>query len=942
MFFKPRFVLPVIALVWVLCVLAACGGGTAGSFNDVLDTPDNSFVGITDGDFKAVRFNEAGYRDAALNSTIGFTTRRSGDFTEVTISVDDTYQMNGVTMHLEFDPNRYHPVGNEFLGLINDPIEAYIPLDGVVALGQVNIEQTARSGNFATVRFADGPSLGLKTMSAVHASLINDEYGAGTPLDPSNYNVGFSVSASGDDFVVMASSQFAQGDGDDNGETNITDITPLVLNFNETVSDTNFGPAASDYDRNSEVNLTDITQIVLNYGATVHHIDFMIADSADMAGATVHEAVVFADGASTSRTPSPFSATTWNEVWRNWTSTITAADIAAADLNEDTEVFVSARTSDGTVNGEMFPGTLIVGIPETGIEVLGIDVEMDGTPVAGGSTVDLIANGTYNFDIVGISGNYDPGTGPIPFDSSDAGGLVPQDLYDTQLGLAQGTATWSVTTLPFDPTGFKATGDCLALDTTSGASVIGIAFPDWDPESVAPDTEGTLNIDNTGAPTFTLNLDVDEDLTAPAIDSFGLMTDVGQDGEGNWLLNTAGETFVTGEVIWGTVPPVDQANVTAQLFNFGNPTGHVGLAYTTDNPPGVGMFTLDGTLFSATVAPVSTGEMYGLRVTNGEAGTYSSVNIPGVWFTTGSTGTPVTFVTAPMGNQLGTGDGFLQIMYPDPQIRRVPDVTWNDISRTFDGTDDIGYNDFIKVQGDNGEFNLAYHDVDPDRLPRVIVIEGTIGEIGPATISESALVPDGMNPNKMVLDIATLGGGNFGELPKEYAFKLYDKFDNEMGSGTFEIAPMPIAAPGPTGLQWGINVFDILGRGMADYAISDWSYQILQADSVGTGTPDVMFVEFTDGTVSNWPATLGNGNMEIVFRDAGGATMNVPVDIRAVGLGAGINLIAIHEFVDSDFFSIANPDGLLKTNESYFIDLEDPNTADSPDYTFADLMIVVN
>src|SRR5215213_2743019 len=143
--------LTLIALLVLTFIAASCGGNSAqfaGGAND-------QFQGITQGDFKAVRYNGTGDRDSDLNATLALQTQTVGDTTTVKVAISDNSASSGVTMDLIYDASRYSPEQVEFEGLLETPIQLYVTkLSGVVALGQVTTGDSAvLSGEFATVIF---------------------------------------------------------------------------------------------------------------------------------------------------------------------------------------------------------------------------------------------------------------------------------------------------------------------------------------------------------------------------------------------------------------------------------------------------------------------------------------------------------------------------------------------------------------------------------------------------------------------------------------------------------------------------------------------------------------------------------------------------------------------------------------------------------------------
>lgn len=76
----------------------------------------------------------------------------------------------------------------------------------------------------------------------------------------------FIISQNGDGTITVSWSYKNVGDYDLNGEVNISDITPLVINFGATINESNRDLIGHiDGDGNGEINLSDITAIVVNY-----------------------------------------------------------------------------------------------------------------------------------------------------------------------------------------------------------------------------------------------------------------------------------------------------------------------------------------------------------------------------------------------------------------------------------------------------------------------------------------------------------------------------------------------------------------------------------------------------------------------------------------------------------------------------------------------------
>ena len=78
---------------------------------------------------------------------------------------------------------------------------------------------------------------------------------------------------------------FSQGDYDQNGEVNISDITPIALNFGESSGGGSFAvgtiESVIDGDGNGEINIADLTPIGINFGRRVGSYNIYKSTSAD-------------------------------------------------------------------------------------------------------------------------------------------------------------------------------------------------------------------------------------------------------------------------------------------------------------------------------------------------------------------------------------------------------------------------------------------------------------------------------------------------------------------------------------------------------------------------------------------------------------------------------------------------------------------------------------
>ena len=961
-----RLRLALISLLVLALILGAvaCGGGSAGLVDTELALADEVFIGIQNGDFKAVRYNDNGYRDSALNSSMDLAPVDSGDTTTVAIAINDTEPMYGVTLDLHYDPARYSPVEVNFGEMISEPVElAVTRISGLVALGQVDISgEAVRSGEFATVTFAHTPARDVsKVTAAAHSTLVDAAYTA-TQLttQPDGFvalNDEITDAAPGT-FKIWAI--FATGDGDGNGESNISDLTPMVSYgyFGETVADDYFGPAAVDYDMNGEVNISDITPLGVHLGEATNGIEILLGDSATFAGTeTVASTLNWTDGAAAS----PGGAITdWDDVFTTWTGAVTLADAEAADTNDDGFIYVSARSTDGTTPAtacdglEMHFQTFEEGFVITGFDFGIIREDLTEEDYNDGDTATLIAGEEITLNITGISGTYDPGTGAVAFTPADAGGTVPQTEYDNALADAITQAHWTATTNDLtDPT-FWRTDTVLDPATSDGSGIAAVVFPDDDPESDATFPEGTLAVQmdaTTGsfipaAIPYAISLDVDENTGAPVIND--LWTDFEQEDppSEDWKVRETGNTVIQASFDFGDGGvPGDLSTVTAELFDFDSPLSPVMLTYTAenfnsgefnivDNPdPGVhpGDYIF-GCLVGAQMIP---DHHYMVRINSDE---WTSVNKPGYGLHVEGVPTEVEFEIVP--NYYGTPVDYMQVLYPDPHMRRDPRVTIDLIGGSVDPVDPAGYMDVIRDMGE--EFPLTI--IGTDVFPQITVIEGTDpSAIGATTAGISGVYVTERDPGKCVADIATITPPDPGS-EKSYVFKLFGAAAvpadrPALGRGAF-IVPEFMIDPGmPVGVDWGLNIF---GRAATALGDRDFSDKNLNGSTVGGAQPDVFFVEFSGGTVHDYG---GTSNVSVMFEDIDTAKqMSVDLNVRIAGLGGSeINMISVHTVVPDDFTNPGAPGwpGIFNPGATFDVSLDDP-TEPGIDFTFpeADRMIV--
>lgn len=372
----------VVAIFIAMLFAGSCGGGVQGITGVDADL-------ALDSGFHAVRFNSEGKGDPSLADTVSLEVSSRSSQVVVLVAIDDSIPMQDIVVHLEYDASRFSPVSTEFMELVENCVELSIAnVVGLVGLCQTTADPArTRRGQFAEVTFEREPMPQRRQVSNPQSKPVNVMY---DPDQITQGKSGFEISKStaedGDPATCTIYSIFATGDGDDNGETNLSDITPLVsLNVFKEVTDTNFGPAGTDYDRNGEANLTDLTQIVLQFSKNYTGLEVLLGNSPTLTSGDILRPLAFADGTPAQRTGSNSTTADWRKVFRTWDVSITVEDMQAVDTDEDGTVYISALVVDGVAVGGPAKGEAFTGLAltyETGPPVItGIELSFPGDDI---------------------------------------------------------------------------------------------------------------------------------------------------------------------------------------------------------------------------------------------------------------------------------------------------------------------------------------------------------------------------------------------------------------------------------------------------------------------------------------------------------------------------------------------------------------------------------
>src|SRR5690606_3161200 len=128
-----------------------------------------------------VRYNDRGYRDSSLNSSIDLRSFSEGTKTVVEISIMDDAALSSVALDLHYDAGRMSPVSASFEGLLESDVElSSFNQPGIVALGQVDADNSVPfSGSFARIEFENSPLRAESAAGDGHSNPVIFAYGEG-------------------------------------------------------------------------------------------------------------------------------------------------------------------------------------------------------------------------------------------------------------------------------------------------------------------------------------------------------------------------------------------------------------------------------------------------------------------------------------------------------------------------------------------------------------------------------------------------------------------------------------------------------------------------------------------------------------------------------------------------------------------------------------------
>jgi len=640
--------------------------------------------------------------------------------------------------------------------------------------------------------------------------------------------------------------------------------------------------------------------------------------------------------------------TDWGEVFAVWTGTFVEGDLPA-DTDADGFTYITCRAVNGEDQGDFVATTAVPrGTPPDPLFIINdfvfqIENATGGSAgaddlFADGDTAVIPANTEITLNVVEISGTYD-GTA---FTGDD--GTAPSADYATQLTSFAEDVAW--TAVNAGHADMEMTADVLVLDAAMGDGVTGTVFPDNDREA---DFEGMLDIDRAAEGTFvpaafdwSVDIDVVIDPVVPRV--VGIMTPFGVDGDGYHLVDPLVATMLTYDFDWGTNVPVDMAGVGVTLFDLTDTVEVMEFTHTTDPEPAVNEYIIRDhpdplvaekqLLANLAAGNMAAEHVYALRL---QVNPYNSVNDPGEFLARDGYPPEVVMNTIPEPDAVLDDNDHLWIFYPEPKVRRNPRAVFNILDDTIVPEDEEAFNDIIKTTGNEFIWENAGGGVP---FPKVVLVEDPDNNLNPTDIEVSTTPDPGVNqaytcPGYIVMDIGLLTTeGGPGMDPVHYDYRVFGA-GAPLGNGEFTVIKELMDPLDPVGVDFGLNIFD----GDLLVATRDFSDKNLDAGTVGTTNPDVLFVEFGEGEVGAW-ATVQDKLTNMTFVLSGGAGDTVFNWDPRLAINDDGTMICVHTFTALDFTNAGTPGwpGHIDSPGNQTVQLAD-NSGSIKD-TFVDPLVV--
>ncbi|MCC7476944.1 hypothetical protein IT575_00680 [bacterium] len=177
----------------------------------------------------------------------------------VNINVENAQRLTAVYFELQYDAEQYRPITalpTDAMGSREDMLRLnYMKDRGTLHYGQLLTNPQLRSGftgsgTVTQVMFRKEATPPVRTVSA--------------PPSSAQSNPVLSINGAGD---TLSWGFFNQGDYDQNGRVAVQDLTPIGLNFQDTVDDAPDGPkAVVDGNNDGTISVQDLTPIGVNFG----------------------------------------------------------------------------------------------------------------------------------------------------------------------------------------------------------------------------------------------------------------------------------------------------------------------------------------------------------------------------------------------------------------------------------------------------------------------------------------------------------------------------------------------------------------------------------------------------------------------------------------------------------------------------------------------------
>jgi hypothetical protein len=227
--------------------------------------------GLAAGSFEVIRYDEAGKRSTALNGTLDLdAAARDFGLVEVSVGIADASPTRTVALDVRYDPLRYTLVQADLTGLLGSDGDslglAVLDRRGVAGLGQTRLgdpqQFAAARGKFATLQFRARPApKHVSFTGGAHHNALGISGGWNHLVMP---NLQVDIDAPQESIDVRWTAAWHRADGDQNGEVNLADLTPIGQKYGRIPSE-DWTAVPADYDSNNEVFIPDLTPIGVYY-----------------------------------------------------------------------------------------------------------------------------------------------------------------------------------------------------------------------------------------------------------------------------------------------------------------------------------------------------------------------------------------------------------------------------------------------------------------------------------------------------------------------------------------------------------------------------------------------------------------------------------------------------------------------------------------------------